>query len=234
MPVHNPLAVLLAVLPLAMSGCEIMITMPLMSSLPNSPPGIVDTIVVSTAGAAQTQTAAFITPSPTATFTPTATRTPTATPTSTPTFIFILRGASTPGLIYETPITVATSVAAAYPTESLDGCALLSQTPVNGSHISANGSFTVAWKVKNTGSRTWHTDDVEFAYFSGTRMYKKQVYDLPVDIPRGEYVTLKVPMTAPKNAGTYRTVWSLRRDQFAYPNPRTDDFCHVDLTIRVP
>ena len=65
-------------------------------------------------------------------------------------------------------------------------------------------------------------------------MYDKRVYKLPVDVPRQEYVTLKVDITAPRNNGTYRTVWSLRRSDVAYPNPGTDYFCHVDLTIRVP
>ena len=84
----------------------------------------------------------------------------------------------------------------------------------------------MAWKVQNTGPRAWSKDDVDLAYSSGTKMYKKQLYDLPADIPSGEYVTLSVPMVAPKAEGTYYTVWSLRRGQ--------DRFCHVNLTIRVP
>jgi len=108
----------------------------------------------------------------------------------------------------------------------LDGCILLSQTPADGSHFTARESFKVAWKVENTGSQTWDKDSVDFAFSSGTKMYKKQLYDLPANIPAGEYVTLNVSMAAPKSEGTYHTVWSLRRGQ--------SRFCHVDLTIRVP
>ena len=117
---------------------------------------------------------------------------------------------------------------------TLDGCTLLSQTPATEGTTSARASFTVAWKVKNTGSSSGTLITSCFAYYSGTRMYTKQIYHLPVDIPRGEYVTMNVPMTAPKNAGTYRTVWAMRRGDIAYPNPDDEIFCHVDLTIHVP
>ncbi len=108
----------------------------------------------------------------------------------------------------------------------MDGCVLLSQTPDDGSHYASKANFNTAWKVKNTGSSTWYSDDVDFTYVSGTKLHKKQLYHLLADIPSGEYVTFNVAMTAPKADGTYDTVWSLRRGQ-SY-------FCHVDLTIRVP
>lgn len=214
-----------------MGGCEISIVLPESPALSGPAPGNFNTIVASTARAAESLTAAYTTPSPTSTWTPLATYTPSLTPTPTPTFLFIFGNQTptkspTPGYYY-------------YPTNTpsvidyLDGCALLSQTPGNGTYFDARESFTVAWKVRNTGSRIWYRDTVEFAYASGTRMYDKQVYKLPVDIPRQEYVTLKVEMTAPRNSGTYRTVWSLRRGDVAYPNPNVDRFCHVDLTIRV-
>jgi len=232
MRVHSRFPLLIGMLSALLSGCEISIMMPSVSGLPTGAPGMVKTIIAGTAAAAQTQTAELMSPTSTATWTPLPTRTPSLTPTSTPTFIFLLGGLRTP-VIYETPAAVSTSSGSGSSGEKLDGCTLLSQTPADGSHFSAKSSFTVAWKVKNTGSK-WDSDTVDFAYFSGTRMYTKQVYHLPVDIPRGEYVTLKVPMTAPKNAGSYRTVWSLRRGQVAYPNPGDQSFCHVDVTIRVP
>jgi len=232
MRVRRGLALLISLLAVLLSGCEISIVMPSLSGLEPGSPGMVETIIAGTAAAAQTQTAEMMSPTSSSTWTPLPTRTPSLTPTSTPTFIFILGGLRTP-VIYETPAVVATSSGSGSSGEKLDGCTLLSQTPADGSHFAAKSSFTVAWKVKNTGSK-WDSDTVDFAYFSGTRMYTKQVYHLSVDIPRGEYVTLKVPMTAPKNTGSYRTVWSLRRGQVAYPNPGDQTFCHVDVTIRVP
>ena len=177
-------------------------------------------------------TALYITPADTPTWTPLPTNTASLTPTPTPTFLFIIGGIRTP---VNTPTPGYTYYSTSTPSviDSLDGCALLSQSPADGTYFAARQSFTTAWRVKNTGSRTWYKDTVEFAYSSGTRMYDKQVYKLSVNIPRGEYVTLKVPMTAPRNAGTYRTVWALRRGDLAYPNPGSDQFCHVGLTIRV-
>ena len=214
-----------------MGGCEISIVLPEAPGLSRPVPGNFNTIVASTARAAEAQTAVYLTPSATATWTPLPTHTPSLTPTPTPTFLFIIGNTTpwkspTPGYYYatNTPSVI----------DYLDGCALLSQTPGNGTYFDPRESFTVAWKVRNTGSRTWYRDTVEFAYSSGARMYDKQVYKLPVDIPRQEYVTLKVAMTAPRNSGTYRTVWSLRRGDVAYPNPDVDYFCHVDLRIRVP
>jgi hypothetical protein len=215
-----------------MGGCEISIVLPEAPGLSGPVRGNFNTIVASTARAAETMTAVYITPSATPTWTPLATSTPSLTPTPTPTFLYIIGNRTptrspTPGYYY-------------YPTSTLsaidylDGCALLSQTPGDGSYFDPRESFTVAWKVRNTGSRIWYRDTVEFAYSSGTRMYDKQVYQLPVNIPRQEYVTLKVSMTAPRNSGTYRTVWSLRRGDVAYPNSNVDYFCHVDLTIRGP
>lgn len=213
-----------------MGGCEISIVLPESPGLLGPARGNFNTIVASTARAAEQLTAIHTTPSATSTWTPLPTHTPSLTPTPTPTFLFIIGNKTptkspTPGYYYasSTPSVI----------DYLDGCALLSQTPANGTYFDSRESFTVAWKVRNTGSRVWYRDTVEFAYYSGTRMYDKQVYKLPVDIPRHEYVTLKVGMTAPRNSGTYHTVWSLRRGGVAYPNPGGDYFCHVELRIRV-
>ncbi len=226
-------ALLLGLASLAVSGCVISFVIPSSPGLPRAVPGIINTIVAATAGAAQTQTAQLLPPSLTPTWTPLPTHTPSLTPSPTPTFIFIIGGGQA-HVNSPTPSGVIIWTNTPLPSDRLDGCTLLSQTPADGSHFAARASFTVAWKVENTGSAVWRKNTVEFAYFSGTRMYTKQVHALPADIPRWEYVTLKVPMTAPKNAGTYHTVWSLRRGEVAYPNPGTDTFCHVELTIRVP
>ena len=232
MRVQSRLPLLIGVLSALLSGCEISIVMPSMAGPAPAGPGL-ETIIAGTAAAAQTQTAEMMSPTPSSTWTPLPSRTPSLTPTSTPTFIFILGGLRTP-VIYETPIVVSTSSGSGTIIgDKLDGCTLLTQSPADGRHYAAKASFTVSWKVQNTGSR-WDRDTVDFAYDSGTRMYTKQVYRLPVDIPRGEYVTFNVPMTAPKSSGTYTTVWALRRGQVAYPNPGDDRFCHVSLKIRVP
>ena len=214
----------MGILIVSLAGCDF----PMVSSssgVATAAPGMFETIVASTAGAAMTRTALYTTPSPTSTWTPLPTHTPSLTPTASPTFLFTYGASRTPS---RTP--VPSSVVASSDTPptsgSLDGCILLSQSPEDGSHFSARESFKVAWKVENTGSRVWDRDSVDFAFSTGTEMHKKRLYDLPANIPVGEYVTLNVSMAAPKSEGTYYTVWSLRRGQ--------DRFCHVDLTIHVP
>jgi Ig-like domain from next to BRCA1 gene len=209
---------------MVLSGCEVPI-LTASSGAPTAAPGMFETIVASTAGAASTRTALYTTPSPTSTWTPLPTHTPSLTPTASPTFLFSYGASRTPTRTPVTPAVVPSSDTPAA-SDSLDGCVLVSQTPSDGTHFAAKESFKAAWTVENTGSQAWDTDSVDFAYSSGAKMHKKQLYDLPADVPVGEDVTLNVSMLAPNSEGTYDTVWALRRGQ--------NRFCHVNLTIRVP
>ena len=197
---------------------------PSSSGEPTTVPGMFETIVAATAGAAQSQTATVIPLTPTPSWTPLPTHTASLTPTLTPTFHFSLGGSRTPTRPPTSAAATATNTVSA--SNSPDGCVLVSQSPEDGSHIDAKKNFTASWKVENTGSSTWDTDSVDFVYDSGEKMHKKQLYDLPADVPVDQSVTLSVSMLSPKSDGTYKTVWSLRRG--------TTNFCHVDLTIRVP
>jgi len=218
-------ALLIGVLAVLVSGCQTSIVLPSSSGASTSVPGMFETIVAATAGAAQSQTATVIPPTPTPSWTPRATHTPSLTPTLTPTFHFSLGASRTPTRP-PTSVAAATRTNTASESDAPDGCVLVSQSPEDGSHFDPKKNFTASWKVKNTGSSTWDTDSVDFVYDSGDKMHKKQLYDLPTDIPVGQSVTLNVSMLAPNSDGTYTTVWSLRRG--------TTYFCHVDLTIRVP
>ncbi len=171
-----------------------------------------------TAAAASTQTAANITivPTWTASTTPPPTDTPTLTPSPTATFIFRL-----------TPLTPTRKPTAT--DSNLTGglaCALLSQSPADGSQYSPKQNFTAAWNIKNTGDVPWDTSAVDFRYFSGSKMFTgAAAYDLPDAVAVNDDVTLSVPMVAPKNSGSFRTVWTLQRGK--------NDFCHVDVRIVV-
>jgi Ig-like domain from next to BRCA1 gene len=225
MGMHRRFALLIGMLSIIGAGCEIAIGLPQARGLPTSAPGMVETIVAATAGAAQTQTAALISPTPTSTWTPLPTHTPSLTPTLTPTFHFVVGATRTPTSIF-TAVHPATATQGSSGSGSLEGCKLLSQTPKDGSHFNPKENFQASWKIENTGSSTWYADSVDFVYTDGTKMYKKQIVDLPLDIPEGESVTLAVGMVAPKSAGSYFTEWSLRRGQ-SY-------FCHVNVSINVP
>jgi hypothetical protein len=192
-------------------------------SLPSPVPGALNTIVAQTAAAAYTGTASNATVIPTLTSTLMAppTATPTVAPTETPTFIFRL-STFTP-----TRLPTATAASSGSSSATGQGCQLVSQSPDDGTHFDAKKTFTASWKVKNTGSDTWDSNSVDFAFFSGTKMYTgATLHDLPSSVAVGDSITLTIAMAAPKDPGSYKTVWALRLNK--------NDFCHVNLRIVVP
>jgi hypothetical protein len=178
---------------------------------PTSDPFSINTIIAQTANAAATQTFAVL---PTQTLLPTSTRTPTEIPTSTPTFIFILPTATVPS-----------------PTPTLDkkaspyACKILSQTPVNDSGIPPGKVFDTHWQVLNTGSAVWDSNNIDYRYAGGEKMHTTSIYDLNKSVSPGEEVDVYVNMKAPKDAGTYTTVWAFRVGKA--------EFCRMKLTIVV-
>jgi len=198
-----------------MVSCDVSTILPSEAAFPSPAPGVLETIVAGTAGAAQTQTAVLMPATPTLTFTPTVTRTPTLTPTLTPTFIWRLRTA--------TPKKTATSTLGA--TSGDLECRLVSQDPADGTELAPDTDFDAVWTVRNTGSAAWDETGIDFAYVSGRKMHKRALYDLPDNVNKGESIDLIVDMVAPEEKGTYRVFWSLRRGG--------DDFCQVNMTIKV-
>jgi hypothetical protein len=184
-------------------------------------PGAIQTVVAGTAHAAQTQTAERLPPSATASLTPTATLTASPTPSLTPTFIFSLRS----------PVPTRTntpeggSTSAPVSGSGAHACRLISQDPKDNTTLKSNARFDMKWELQNAGTATWISDDVDFEYVSGRKMHDKDVYDLPHDVAPGETISMTVSMNAPKLAGDWKTVWTLRYG--------SNDFCHVDVTIVV-
>lgn len=180
-------------------------------------PGSIETSIVQTVAAAQTQTALF---RPPATFTPTETLVPTSTFTETPT--------STATIIFVFP--TATRTHTATPTD--DGlsdeewdCRLVSRRPANNTTFDPQTDFDARWTVQNTGTRTWNRNNIDYIYYSGTKMHKKAGYDLTENVEPGETVVIIVDMIAPKNDGDYTTTWTLRSG--------STEFCRLGLTIIV-
>ncbi len=175
-----------------------------------------DTIVAQTAAAAWTQTAAVVTPEDTATAsaTPVPSETLTQTPSPSPTFVFKLATLS--------PTPKPNSTAAAAGLE----CKPTGQTPGDGTVYGPRDRFTATWVIQNTGDVRWDSSDIDFEYFSGAKTYVgTTIYDLPNNVKVGDSVTVSVAMAAPKSAGSYRTVWTLRKGKL--------DFCHVALQLVV-
>ncbi len=175
-------------------------------------PGAINLIVAQTAVAAATQTAAFIPPTLTSTLTPFPSQTPLDTPTVTPTFIFLLPTV-TPTL---TPTNASTVFA----------CSLMSQSPQDGTHFAPNQSFTLTWKIRNTGSSNWPQNKVSLEYVSGAQLTGTTLMALPKGLASGNFFGLAIRMTAPNVAGHYTTNWTLTASGLT--------FCSLSLEIKVP
>jgi len=172
-----------------------------------SVPGVVETIVVGTAAAAQTQTA-LVLPSPTETATvtlqPTATKTPTGTFTPTATVIFYIPTATS--TITPTKIPTATKQFESYGAGSQ--CELLDVSHYNVT-LSPGTSFDMRWTIKNTSDDVWKASEIDFRYSGGKVMHKKDIYDLPKSVKPDRSINLIVPMVSPNKSGTYSTIWEL-------------------------
>jgi hypothetical protein len=150
--------------------------------------------------------------------TPSSTPEPTLTPTfALPTFPGPELD-STPFYFLLTPSPTET------PSQELD-CEVLWQSVIDGKQIGPGMTFSVAWTITNTGTAAWDPGQVDFTYFSGTKMNQTPLVQLPTTVGPGETVTLDVDMRTPNKTSRYTTVWSLRRGE--------DYFCSVRLTISV-
>jgi hypothetical protein len=104
-------------------------------------------------------------------------------------------------------------------------CQILSVSPANGTTMNKESDFDATWKVKNTGTKTWDENSVDFIYVSGTEMNKRPGYDLSNSVKSGQQVSLGADMVSPKKSGTYSTTWALRVGD--------NEFCKMTLTINV-
>jgi hypothetical protein len=186
---------------------------------PTLDPEALKTYIVQTARAASTQTAASRPSStPTATSTPTPRNTGTSTPTATTIVVFIL---STP-----TPLVAPTFTGVSGGNSSSNfACQVISVDPANGSVFNPRTDFDGTWTVKNIGKKTWDHNSVDYVYSSGAKFHKVSGYDLGKDLARGETANITVDMEAPKNPGTYSTIWAIRETD--------NSFCILNLTIVV-
>ena len=188
-------------------------------SIPTLDPGAVNTFIAQTANAAGTQTAAAI-PSLTSTITITPTRnTETPSPTATSTVIFVLAS--------PTPLATFTSVSLGGSGTSSDNyaCEVTKVSPPNGSSFSPRDDFDTFWTVRNIGQRNWDRTSVDYTYSSGAKIHKISGYDLDKNVKVGNSIDLGVDMQAPKDPGTYSTVWTMRVGD--------NTFCPLRLTIVV-
>ena len=204
-------------------GC---VTPAAVTPLPDSGSVAIETVIIQTAEAAQTQTALVVTDTVTPTLIPSPTRTPTLTPTPTATVLFLLfppTNTSVPTGLFagdgssgggsgsgssnndgggfikptKTPPEWACRIVSRYPAEEID--------VAGGSRIKAT------WTVRNTGTKTWPKKGVDIVFVSGTRLNDgKPYYDIPTGVGPGGTVKISVTMNIPRASGTTATRWALK------------------------
>jgi len=193
------------------------------------------TVIAQTANAAQTQTATFL-PTSTRTDIPTTTllATQTLAPTQTPLILVTLTPTATPGFLVvgtDGALVSVTPAAIVSPAPTFDGkpakteevnggaviktpkdwaCKIVEKSPVKGSVIQSGLNFYAYWTVMNSGTQVWTNNGIDFIYLNGLRSESRVLQDLPNTIPPDSKITLRIPLTAPKNTGFYNVLWTLK------------------------
>jgi hypothetical protein len=120
-------------------------------------------------------------------------------PTFTPTATFTLTFTPT------VPMT-------ATPTRTHDQAMWLSQKPVDGVTFNPGQEFDMVWTIKNIGTNTWDKS-YGYRFKSGTNPSDRDDYHLKTTVGVDTPVDLIVDMNAPREPGSYRTVWELYNDR---------------------
>jgi uncharacterized membrane protein len=143
------------------------------------------------------------------TVTPTLTLEPSATPTETP----------TGGTITLTPTATSGSETTATSITGADEAQWRAQEPEDNTKFNPGQTFTVTWKLENTGTSTW-TTDYYIQFTSGDQMNAKEKVQLPYPVSPGTNVEISVDFKAPNETGEYKSVWSLvnSKDEVFYTN----------------
>jgi hypothetical protein len=206
----------LIILLLATLACDLPSASPQVE-LPQQPVDMnaLQTVIVQTAGAAQTQTA-IANPSFTPTYTSTPTRVPSITPSPTVTFIYLL-----PTL---TPIPTITPIGfvssggsgavgtSTFKTPVPWSCTVIvSQTqPPKWAVIEKKSEFYAFWTIQNTGSKTWTRTTIDLVYTGGYRHEGTKIQDTKETVPPGDTLRVSAFFVAPKNPGEYRSFFALQ------------------------
>ena len=84
-------------------------------------------------------------------------------------------------------------------------------TIADGSYVAPGSTFTKTWRIRNNGTTTW-TTNYKLVFVSGTQMAKQSSVNLPYNVMPGQTVDISVQMTAPAEAGSYKSNWMLMNE----------------------
>ena len=84
-------------------------------------------------------------------------------------------------------------------------------TIADGSYVAPGSTFTKTWRIRNNGTTTW-TTNYKLVFVSGTQMANQSSVNLPYNVMPGQTVDISVQMTAPAEAGSYKSSWMLMNE----------------------
>jgi hypothetical protein len=134
--------------------------------------------------------------------------TPSATPP--PTLTATIRPTSTPAQTTTPPTEVAgvTATLSSLTAEAgTDNRAeWVSQSIADKTVFEPGETFTMTWRLENTGASTWTTNYI-LRFFSGDPFGSPEEVPLNREVPPGETIDIILEMEAPAEPGTYTSVW---------------------------
>jgi hypothetical protein len=112
------------------------------------------------------------------------------------------------------------------PTQPAYGCTVTSVSPEPGATKKVDEEFDGKWTVKNNGTETWNSGNVDIRFVDGTHFQTgADAFDLEHDVaPDGTY-TFTVDMKAPSNDGSYSASWGIYLED--------GSVCSLNLRINV-
>ncbi len=73
------------------------------------------------------------------------------------------------------------------------------QSPPDASYL-AGESYTKTWRIQNTGSASWHSDQVTAEWVGGTHLCIKDKINLGWNVAPGDTVEIRVPVHVPEDS----------------------------------
>jgi len=89
-------------------------------------------------------------------------------------------------------------------------CVLSIDKLLDGGTVDHDEHFDGSWTIKNGGSETWDSSQVEVRFITGTILQTKtDTLKLPRDVPPGSSLKFSLDMKAPGTPGIYYSTWGL-------------------------
>jgi hypothetical protein len=139
--------------------------------------------------------------------------TPSATPLPNPTTTN--RPTATPGLTASPSPSETATLSSGTPNAAIDNHAeWVSQSVADGTVLAPGQTFTMTWRLKNTGITTW-TAAYKLRYYSGDTFGATKEVAIGQDVLPGGEIDINIAMKAPVNPGNYRSDWVMSSENLS-------------------